>query len=163
MELRTMLRWCGVVALALTCAGATKPERDPAWYVKKENWIQTMVASREALRLKEADAGVKPLLEMSDVIRGGHLAQYLSKDISGRSELYLYVVGAPDTVCGAATWAYPVLVRKDGSRVRLGAVKGLKAIEGQMSIDVNLMSGVSGPLKIAGDVYDHGVHVLPNQ
>ena len=161
MELRMILRWCGVMTLALTCTAATKPEPDPAWYVKKDTWLETMAASAEALARLEAKR--TPQLKVSDVVRGGQPARSFNVDITTWNELYLYVVGAPDVVYGAATWAYPVLVRNDGTRSRLGTIKGLKVIEGQLSIDVNLMSGVSGPLKIAGTVYDHGVHVYPNQ
>ena len=77
----------------------------------------------------------------------------------GLDELFLYVTGAPDVVYGAATWAEPKFVDAEGKETHACHIKDLKVLEGRHDIDRNLESGVSGPLRIAGKEFEHGIHV----
>ena len=79
--------------------------------------------------------------------------------MSGVQELHLYVTGAPDVIGGAANWADAKLVDKDERSTWLGETRSLDVIEGRFSIDSTLESGVSGPIKIAGRQFEHGLHV----
>lgn len=65
----------------------------------------------------------------------------------------------PDIVYGAATWAEAGLVNQAGDATRICHLKGLQILDGRHDIDCNLESGVSGPLSIAGQGFEHGVHV----
>jgi len=173
--------WVSSLALAMglacgsNCWAGAAP--DPEYYARKTTWLATLVAAREALAHAET-AGTdtnfrpfgnwlsvpadRPLLQASGIIRGGQPAGKLLADVRGRGALYLYVLGAPEVVYGAATWADAKLIAADGKATRLCELKGLKLLEGQLSHDANLKSGVSGPLRIAGKTYPHGVHVYPN-
>ena len=41
-------------------------------------------------------------------------------------------------------------------------MEGRQVVEGRFDIDRNMKSGVSGPLKINGRGFDHGIHVYAN-
>ncbi|HEY3319212.1 MAG TPA: SUMF1/EgtB/PvdO family nonheme iron enzyme [Planctomycetota bacterium] len=151
-----------VLGLTWAAPSAAATANDPAYYIRKDTWIETLCASREALSRAGAQADRTPLLQTSAVIRGGHAASPMFVDVRGRSELYLYVLGAPEVIFGAATWADARLTTTAGKTTRLCELKGLKLLEGQLSLDANLKSGVSGPLQIAGRTFQHGVHVYPN-
>ena len=43
--------------------------------------------------------------------------------------------------------------------MRVCHLKNLRILEGRSEIDCNLESGVSGPLRIAGRPFEHGIHV----
>ena len=78
-------------------------------YVAKGTWFDSMLASRAALQAEEA-AGRRPdptVSFHSDVIRGREPARDISVPISGTSEIYLYVTGAPDVEYGAGDWIAP--------------------------------------------------------
>ena len=134
---------------------------DPAWYVRHASWQQTLFAARQALAAEEQKHGSVPRFPtfVSPVVRGGEPAQEIRLSVSGVQELYLYVTGAPDVIGGAASWADAKLIDKDGRPTWLSEAKSLEVIEGRSSVDSTLESGVSGPLKIAGRQYEHGLHV----
>ncbi|MCY2992536.1 MAG: SUMF1/EgtB/PvdO family nonheme iron enzyme [Planctomycetota bacterium] len=79
--------------------------------------------------------------------------------VAGVQDLFLLVTGVPHVVGGAATWADAVLVASDGKTVIASRGSGREVLKGRCAFDVNLKSGVSGPLKIAGQVFEHGLHV----
>jgi hypothetical protein len=96
------------------------------------------------------------------VVRGGDPARAVSVPVAGLKELDLYVVGAPEVVYGAADWADARFIGRDGKETPLGRAGSVRLIEGQLSIDSNLHSGVSGPLQIAGRRFEHGIEMYPN-
>lgn len=124
-------------------------------------WHTALVAAREALLRQENASGARRAFDpyVSPAVRSGEPARRIVVDVRGVDDLYLYVTGDPEVIRGAATWAAARLVANDGSIVVLSHAPGLKVLEGRSSIDVNLKSGVSGPLKIAGRVFHDGLHV----
>ncbi|MHB1033920.1 MAG: SUMF1/EgtB/PvdO family nonheme iron enzyme [Pirellulales bacterium] len=152
-----------LLAGLLFCGGVTfaAEPADPAYYVKKDTWQETIEAAREAILARDrAVRAAAPLATYtSDIVRGGEPARHVSVSVAGQRELFLYVVGEPDVIWGAGTWADARLIGADGKETRVCHLKGLKIVTGQSSIDVNLKSGVSGRLRIAGRQFAHGVHV----
>ncbi len=158
-----MLRVLLSITLTLGALAASLSAADPG-QVRRAGWHESMLASRDAIRAREparaADAA--PLWFASDIVRGGGPARLISVPIAGWKELNLYVIGAPEIVYGAANWADARLVDADRKITFAGQARGIRLIEGQMSIDSNLHSGVSGPLKIAGRQFERGIHAYPN-
>jgi len=161
-----MLRWVLAVGtlsvvLAAFCQAASEGPGDPSCYRKHSTWQETILAAREALARQEAGqarpAGFRAYA--SRVIRGGKPAIRVTVPVAGLDELFLYVTGVPDVVGGAATWAEARLIAADGKEVAASRLPGLEVLEGRHAIDVNLKSGVSGPLRIAGRQFKHGIHV----
>ncbi len=93
------------------------------------------------------------------ILRGGEAAIPIRVPVTGVKDLYLLVTGEPTVVRGAATWADARLIAADGSSVRACHLPGIAYLEGQHAMDVNLKSGFSGPLAIAGRRFEHGIHV----
>jgi len=155
-------------ALGLALAIASSPPAsaaDPPHYLKRGDWQATMVASREALLRQEAQPPPpgRPTAYVSPVVRGGDPARAVSVPVAGLKELDLYVVGAPEVVYGAADWADARFIGRDGKETPVGrAAAAARLIEGQLSIDSNLYSGVSGPLQIAGRRFERGIEMYPN-
>ncbi|MHC4674983.1 MAG: SUMF1/EgtB/PvdO family nonheme iron enzyme [Planctomycetota bacterium] len=141
----------------------TARSADVSYYLKKSTWPETMRLSREALIEQERNQGQQdPIVPfISDIIQGGTPARHIKVNVSGAKELFLFVTGVPDTVCGAANWADAKLIAKDGRETILGGPH-LKVLAGRISIHRNLDSGVSGPLLIAGRKFDRGIHVYAN-
>ena len=137
---------------------------DPPHYVKKAGWFETMVASREAL--VHAESQRPPAARMttytSPVVRGGEPAIQISVPLAGQKEIYLYVLGAPEVVYGAADWADARLIDSGGKETFISRDKTLSLLEGQLSKDCNLFSGVSGPIQIAGRKFERGIEIYPN-
>ena len=137
---------------------------DPPYYVRKRNWQDSLLDSRERLCCSDqAHAGPPDTVDfVSPVVRGGEAAQRIEVSVSGLQELYLLVEGVPDVTYGAATWADPLLIDENGKTTRLCHLPSLTVVEGEHDIDRNLKSGVSGPLRIAGQPFEHGLHVYAN-
>jgi formylglycine-generating enzyme required for sulfatase activity len=146
-----------VQAPALAASASTPPQ-----YAKRPTWLETVLASRENLLQAEQRKNRRVMSYASDIICGGEAARQISVSIAGQKELYLYVVGAPEVIYGAGTWADARLIDKNGKETLVCELKEVKLLEGQLSQDVNLRSGVSGPLRIAGRKFEHGLHVYPN-
>ncbi len=151
----------GACFLLLSGYQARAEAQDPAWYSKRATWQETMLAAREALVKRERDkAGSATFTPYaSPVIRQGQPAVHISVPVSGMEDLYLLVTGVPNVAGGAATWADAKLIAAHGKAVVASKLPGLVAVEGRHAIDVNLKSGVSGPLKIAGREFKQGIHV----
>jgi formylglycine-generating enzyme required for sulfatase activity/cytochrome c553 len=137
---------------------------DPPQYVRKADWHETIIAAREALVRQEGPPPASPAFKpyVSPVIRGGEPAVPIRVPVAGHKELYLYVVGAPEVVRGAADWADARFIGKGGKETPLGKQAAVKLIEGQLATDATLESGVSGPLRIAGRQFDRGIEMYPN-
>ena len=154
--------WAAAVLLLAASGAAWAAEpADPAWYARKAGWLDSVLDARAALARQEParPAATRFQTFTSDVVRGGEPARHIRVALAGQKELYLYVIGAPDLIRGCATWADPRLLAAGGKETLACHVQGLKVFVSQHSIDCNLESGVSGPLKIAGRPYEHGIHV----
>lgn len=147
---------CGVLFF-LTASGSRGLTADPPHYLKKATWHETMLASLEALERRGLEYGFAPF--ESGVLRGGDEPQRVSVDISGATELFLFVTGAPDKRWGVATWAGAKLVAPGGAGTTLSRFKGLKVLKGRHSVDINLHSGLYEKLRIAGRRFESGLHV----
>ncbi len=156
-----LLLLLSLVLLAVLASGERALAADPAFYVKQDTWQQTMAASREALLKWERKRGHTTALPpyLSPIVRGGQAARHVSFPVAGMKELYLTVIGVPDVTYGAANWAEAKLIDADGKQTLLGHSKLFKVLEGRHSVNVNMKSGVSGPMKIAGRQFEHGLHV----
>jgi len=147
---------CVSVILLPTLAAAG----DPAWYAKQASWHPTLVAARQALAAEQnAGARAPDPTFVSPILRGGDPAQAIRVPVSGLQELYLVVTGAPDVVGGAANWADAKLIGPDGRTAWLTETKPLEVLEGRFSVDSTLESGVSGPIRMGGRRFEHGLHV----
>lgn len=131
---------------------------EPLSQSEKPSWQKTLITQREGLA-RQSPSNRKSFGYASPVLRGGQPAIRVSIAVQGLDELFLYVTGVPDPVAGAATWAEAKLIDADGKEVPVSGLSGLQVLEGRYSIDVNLKSGVSGPLTIAGRRFQHGLHV----
>jgi formylglycine-generating enzyme required for sulfatase activity len=160
----SMFRACACAAIAAFIFTASASAADPPHYAKKAGWFETMIAAREALA--QAEAQHPPAAHMatytSPVVRGGEPAIPISVPVAGQKEIYLYVLGAPEVVYGAADWADAKLIDSAGKEAFISRAKSLSLLEGQLSKDCNLYSGVSGPLVIAGRRFERGIEMYPN-
>lgn len=154
-----------IVALLLIGSGLVAGEQksadeDLAWYTRQATWQDTYLTSRESLA-KEAAARGESLapLYVSPVVRGGEPARRIDIPIRDIDELCLFVEGAPNLTYGAATWADVRLLDSAGRETHLCHHPSLRVLRGEHDIDRNLKSGVSGPLAIAGQPFEHGIHV----
>ena len=156
--MKCCLAW---VVLIVLLPGSVAHSADPDWYVKKDTWQASMRASRNVLVALESSAAKADEFQpyLSEVVQGGQPAQTVRVPVGGLKELYLIVTGVPDVTWGAADWADAKLLDADGKETLACHLPSLKVLEGRHSIDCNLDSGVSGPLRIAGRQFDHGIHV----
>jgi len=144
----------------LAAAAATGLAAGPAGYHPRATWHETFLAAREALAAAEREAGPwSGHLAVVPVVRGGEKARRIRVAVDGLDSVYLYALGAPEVVAGCATWADARLIDAQGKARPICHLKGLGIRAPQHSIDRNLESGVSGPLRIGGRRYAHGVHV----
>ncbi|MCY2994188.1 MAG: NPCBM/NEW2 domain-containing protein, partial [Planctomycetota bacterium] len=132
---------------------------DPPYYVKQPTWQDTLFAARTALASQPSARANQFRPYTSPVLHGGEAAVKIEVPVAGVQDLYLLVTGVPHVVGGAATWADALLVAADGKTVIASRGSGREVLKGRCAFDVNLKSGVSGPLKIAGQVFEHGLHV----
>jgi putative membrane-bound dehydrogenase-like protein len=109
--------------------------------------------SRPAVR-PSADAGAKPLFR-SGLIKSGSVP--VDVDLTGAEGLWLVVADAGDGIgCDWADWAEPVLVKQDGSKVKLTDVKWKSATTGHGRVNIDRNCG-GGSLKIAGEPVSFGI------
>ncbi len=133
----------------------------PGGYVQRDSWFASLLDSRAALirQERESPPAQRSPGFTSDVVRGGDPARPIRVPLAGAREVYLYVTGAPEVIGGAATWADIRAVDSDGRETRICHLKSLEVLDGRYDIDCNLKAGVSGPLRIAGQPFKHGIHV----
>ncbi len=153
----------GVLIAGLTLLGALWPvgtraaDADPAHYVRKATWQQTMLASLEAL-MKQAPADSFLPYE-SDMLRGGQPPQRVSLDISGAKEIYLFASGIPDPKWAVADWADAVVVTRDGKTTALTDLDDLELLTGRMEADLTLRSGLYQKMRLSGRQFGRGINV----
>ncbi len=152
-----------VLAMVAAMAGAQQQSEDTlgSVYAKRGGWHETLVAARDALVEQEAAgaSGKRFAGYTSPVLHGGDPAIAVRVDVTGQKAILLYVTGVPNRVGGAATWADARLIAPDGTETIASRLPGLKVLKGRHDLDVNLKSGVSGPLAIAGKPFKTGIHV----
>ena len=158
---------CGFSLAGVLAAGfllnPTARGADPAYYQRRATWHETMFAARDSLSRSLGNVGAAATVDFtSPVVRGGEPARRVEIPLAGVRELTLYVEGAPEVTYGAGTWADPQVIDQNGRMQRLCHLKSLEVLAGEHDIDVNLKSGVSGPLRIAGQPFEHGIHVNAN-
>ncbi|MBM4043232.1 MAG: hypothetical protein FJ290_32490, partial [Planctomycetes bacterium] len=144
----------------LACVLATAAfAADPAYYVKKATWPETMLASREALAKAQAEApkeaaAFRPYV--TGVVRGGQPAQQISLDVSALDQLWLVAdVGDDNYDWDQAIWAEPRLITKDGAETRLPTLKPVSVKVGWGQLILN-NSHTKGGLRIANKKYEYG-------
>jgi len=163
-RLESMLRAYVCAAIATLILSAPAGAADPPHYAKKADWFETLIASREAIVQSEAQhpPAARMATYTSPVLCGGGPAVQISVPVAGQKEIYLYVLGAPEVVYAAADWADAKLVDSAGKETFVSRAKTLSLVEGQLSKDCNLYSGVSGPIQIAGRQFERGIEMYPN-
>jgi hypothetical protein len=129
--------------------------------VEKTTWFDSMLASRAALQADEA-AGTSPTPNVSfhsDVVRGRHPARDISVPIDSVEEVYLYVTGAPDVEYGAGDWIAPRAIDANCQETLLCSGKYLEIQQGFHTVDCSLRSRVDPPLRIADQLFEHGINL----
>jgi hypothetical protein len=119
-----------------------------------------MIASAEAIArtgLEEGFAGFE-----SETIRGGQPGRFISIDVTGAQELWLFVTGSPDVKWGVADWANARLVRKDGAVDLLAGARNFKAVTGRYETNLTLRSGLYQKMRLGEREFDSGLHVQAN-
>jgi len=133
---------------------------DPAYYIKRATWQETMLASADAITRAVPEDGF-PAFE-SETVRGGEPARQISINVAGANELWLFVTGCPDVKWGVADWAEARLIRKDGTSESLTAAKNFKAVLGRHETNLTLRSGLYQKMRIGGRQFERGLHVQAN-
>ena len=153
-------RWWHVALIALALlwpaltAGAAS---DPAHYVKKATWQETMLASWQAIERAPLTDTFAPV--ESETLRGGQPPQHVVVNLAGARELYLFASGVPDAKWGVGDWADAKLIAKDGSVTPLTKIRGLDALAGRIEEDMTLRSGLYQKLRLAGRTFERGINV----
>ncbi|HAK95058.1 MAG TPA: hypothetical protein DCM87_08675 [Planctomycetes bacterium] len=146
--------WLGVCAAWASMA----PADDPDYYIRRETWHASMLASLEALAREPLRDGAA--LWQSPIMRGGDAAVSVTLDVAEADAIYLFVTGCPDVIWGVGTWAGARLIAEDGGAVDLSRYTPLAVIEGQAAFDLTLRSGLDQKLSIAGRAFERGINVL---
>ena len=155
-----------VVSIACSLPGLAAPpytiEQTPqVQLVPAATWFDSMLATRTMLREDEA-AGKRPKPAVSfhsDVVHGRQPARAISVPIRGVEEVYLYVTGAPDVEYGAGDWIAPTAIDAAGNETLLCSGKSLQIQQAFHTVDCSLRSRVDPPLRIADQLYDHGINL----
>jgi formylglycine-generating enzyme required for sulfatase activity len=149
-----------VLGLLATAYALPAGAADPAYYVKKSTWQETMLASLEAIAQSDLEDGFAPF--ESETRRGGDAAQRVSVPVAGARVLYLFVTGCPDVRWGVADWAEATLLQADGRRVSLTQGDRFKALLGRCEQDMTLRSGLYQKLRVGERTFDRGLNVQAN-
>jgi len=127
---------------------------DPPWYVKRDTWRETLIASRAAKRKATENTGSLPYC--SPVFRNQDKAKHLRLNVSGLDKLVLAcTVGGDDYAYDDNIWADPKLIAPDGREVWLTDLRPAKSRVGYLRLFVN--ENLSGKrLKIGGKEFERG-------
>jgi len=135
-------------------AGGDTTLPDPSYYVKKELWSETMLASRAAIRDHEGPAD--RVLFDSGIMRGGDEPKRVSVDVSNAKQLWLMGMDGGDGVTGDThVWADATLIAKDGTKTRVGDLEPIWKTGGQRYY--RNRNHNSQPLRIGRKAYEHGI------
>jgi hypothetical protein len=111
---RRLARSVALLALALLLAAPPAfaqpvPQYDVPGYIRRATWLDTLLTTRDALQRQQtanpAPASTPLPTFTSEILRGGEPARPVRVSVAGAKELYLYVLGAPEIVYGAADFA----------------------------------------------------------
>ncbi len=130
---------------------------DPAGYVRKASWHESLLASLERVSAQQPADGFAAF--ESETMRGGDAARRISIAVAGAQELYLFVTGVPDVKWAVADWADARLVRNDGSSESLAKLAGLTVLLGRSEKNLTLKSGLYQKMRIGGRTFDAGINV----
>ena len=116
IPMRPMLVALALQAVLNFSTGMTAGAADPEHYRKMSTWQESLLGSVEAIE----ERGIRDAFETFEtgVVRGGEPAVPVRVNVSGATELYLFVSRAPEPIWGVGTWADPKLVAplwRDGS------------------------------------------------
>lgn len=150
-------RWMALMLICHWAGAGFALASEPAVYTRKANWLESLIASLEALPSNAGENGVDPF--ESGTMCGGDPAQQVSVPLGSATELYLFVTGVPDTKWAVADWADARLVRADGSSVPLTAASNYVAVLGRCEKDITLKSGLYQKLGLRGKTFDRGLNV----
>ncbi|MCY3022389.1 MAG: NPCBM/NEW2 domain-containing protein [Planctomycetota bacterium] len=123
---------CAAVLLAIVLLAASLHAADPAHYIRKDTWQETMLASRTALMASQKEAeknGGTPTFA-TGVMLGGDAAQNIKVKVAGWKELYLIVDDDGDYNHDVANWAEAKLIAKDGASTWLDTIEPSSAQQG---------------------------------
>jgi formylglycine-generating enzyme required for sulfatase activity len=151
----------GILVVLLVLFVVSESFAVPPYYQKRDTWFESMLASHEALLEAEA-SGERPgpKVCVSKPIRGGADHPLLiNVPTEGVDTLYLYVFGDPEIVHGALTWGDPQIKTSDGRTIRVCDNDNHSVHYGRFDLDRNMKAGVSGPLYIAGEHFEHGIQI----
>lgn len=149
--LASLLLLCWVAPSILAAPG------DPANYIIKSTWHDSLLASLEATAATGVEDGFAPF--ESDTMRGGDPARRISLPLGDAKDVFLFVTGVPDTKWAVADWAAATLVRADGSTVALTGSSNYTVLQGRFEKDLTLKSGLYQKMRLNGRTFDHGLNV----
>ena len=126
----------------------------PLFYVRKDTWSATMLASRIAQTGNPRMTSFHPFV--SQVICGGRASQHVSVDISGLDTVWLVVSDNGDTTYDQAIWGDAKLIAEDGSETSLSTLEPVSVKVGWQTLcrDKDYQNK---PLRIAGRQFEHGL------
>ena len=146
------------LAAVLVFWAATSWAADPAYYLRKSTWQETLLASETALAQQNLEDGLAPF--ESNVLRGGDPPQRVVLSVAGAREIFLFVVGSPDVKWGVADWAEAKLISADGTATALSEAPGsFKVLEGRAETNMTLRSGLYSAMRLQGRTFMQGVNV----
>ena len=127
---------------------------DPHWYVKRDTWRETLLASRQAAAVVAKPRGDLPY--KSQVLRQKDGPQHVRLNVSGRKWLVLVcTIGGDNYDYDDTIWAEPKLVARDGTETRLVDLQPTEAQVGFDRLHV-LKDGVGRTLQIGQRQFTHG-------
>ncbi|HEY3323991.1 MAG TPA: SUMF1/EgtB/PvdO family nonheme iron enzyme [Planctomycetota bacterium] len=131
-------------ALFILFASTALSAADPAYYVKKETWQETMLASRQALAVaQKAAETTAPVKVSTDVMRGGDPGKEMKVPVSGWKDLWLIVDDVEDYDHDMADWADACVIGKDGKVLYLDTIDPVSVRQGwgQFHRNKNVLGG----------------------
>jgi len=129
----------------------------PSWYVRRETWRETLLASREARRIAQGQRTASPDPPYnSGVLRQADGPKHLRLNVSGLERLVLLcTIGGDDYGYDDTIWAEPKLVAADGKEVCLIDLEPARAEVGFLRLFIN--ENLTGkPLTIGGRQFERG-------
>ena len=115
--------------------GSGPKQPDPSWYIKKETWQETLVASRQGVAPGKPRQG---LPYKSAVLRQKDGPHHARVNVSGLRQLVLVcTVGPDDYGFDDTIWADPKLITKEGQEVSLVELTPAEVEVGLLKLFVN--------------------------
>jgi formylglycine-generating enzyme required for sulfatase activity len=147
-------------ALLLFVSCASMVAHANPFYIKKATWHETMLASHDAIAQSGLEDGFAAI--ETETFRGGDAPREIRVDLSGATELYLFVTGIPNVTWGKANWAGARLIDADGNATPITEVKGFKPLLGRHERDLTLRAGLYQKMRMGGREFERGAQVQAN-